>query len=258
MKKLKLKLREVWKRGQRITGKGCWGRYWNFHLQNISSLTQQTPTVGHHASQGSVWVPARRGKGWLFLTDCSNRSINSPCVRSKLHRFICQFYSKARGRANQAQRPLTPSAFGLITQVHPSLRFSRRSGASAQPWARETFIGAPPGALRRMYRRAAASQRGRAGWEQGPSLTPRLENPLPPGGAVRRGGKDSALSFRAVGASCIAPWWMGTCLLPVYNAPRESAWHRAGSSYRRADEECRGLLQTGRRFQSWLSCSLVV
>ena len=40
MKKLKLKLREIWKRGQRITGKGCWGQYWNFHLQNLSSLSQ--------------------------------------------------------------------------------------------------------------------------------------------------------------------------------------------------------------------------
>ena len=114
--------------------------------ESFLSLTVD-PQGGHHASQGSVWVPARRGKGWLFLTGCSNRSINSPCVRSKFHRVICQFCSKVRGRANQAQRPLTPSAFGLITQVHPSLRFSRRSGASAQPWARETFIGAPPGAL---------------------------------------------------------------------------------------------------------------
>ena len=43
-----------------------------------------------------------------------------------------------------------------------------------------------------------------------------------------------------------------------YNARRESAWHRAGSSPRRADVECRRLRQTGPRFQSWLSCSLVV
>ena len=209
---------------------------------------------GHHASQGSVWVPARQGKGWLFLTGCSNRSINSPCVRSKFHRVICQFCSKVRGRANQAQRPLTPSAFGLITQVHPSLRSSRRSGASAQPWARETFIGAPPGALGWMYQRTAASQRERAGWEQGPSLTPRLENPLPPGGAVRRGGRASALSLRAVPASCIIPQWV--CTGPGLRVWRPQGRRRA--QIRVFTPQSRWRIQTGPRFQPWLPCSLAV
>ncbi|CAI9158083.1 unnamed protein product [Rangifer tarandus platyrhynchus] len=70
-----------------------------------------------------------------------------------------------------------------------------------------------------MYQRTAANQRERAGWEQGPSLTPRLQNPLPPGGAVRRGGRDSARSFGAVGASCIIPQWVCTCPGPVGVTP---------------------------------------
>ena len=42
------------------------------------------------------------------------------------------------------------------------------------------------------------------------------------------------------------------------NAPREGAGPRSGSSHRRADDECRGIPQTGPRFQPWLPCSLAV
>ena len=64
MKKLKLKLREVWKRGQRITGKGCWGQYWNFHLQNLSHTAD--PLGGSPHFPGLCLGPCQAGERLAF------------------------------------------------------------------------------------------------------------------------------------------------------------------------------------------------